>query len=218
VPYSALKQSGWLQKGWKNFTEQFPGERDFWIANFTARASRLELFEGQTPELGPAMRGLRWLLAMAEGCTAEQAHEYTWHSCKCTIIDRGFELGEDALALGMQGHWKDPMGPMSLKSARHKLTRPLEIVERICRRGLDDDPIEAAEEASSSSRPGPIQNMELEPAEERVINVKKPRGVLALVHRLRAGAPKTVCGLLPATSCRPAGEEAPVSCTRCMPK
>ena len=164
------------------------------------------------------MKGLRHLLAMAEGRTAEQAHEYTWHSCKCTIIDRGFELGEDPLALGMQGHWKDPMGPMSLKYARHKLTRPIEMVKRICSRGLLDDPIEAAEEASSSSRRVPIMNRELEPAEERVINSKKPRGVVATVHRLRAGAPKTVCGLLPASSCRTAGEDAPVSCTRCLPR
>ena len=53
VPDSAVKHHGWLQKGWKNFTEQFPGERDFWIPNFTAKSGRLEFFEGQTPELGP---------------------------------------------------------------------------------------------------------------------------------------------------------------------
>ena len=82
VPDSALRHPGWLQKGWKNFTEQFPGDRDYWIPNFTARAGKLEFFEGQTPELGPTMKGLRHLLAMAEGRTVEQAHEYTWHSCK----------------------------------------------------------------------------------------------------------------------------------------
>ena len=103
------------------------------------------------------------------------------------------------------------MGPMSQKYARHKLTRPVEMVRRICNRGLDDDPIELVEEASASSRPAPIQNRELEPAEERVINVKIPRGGVALVHRLRTGAPKTIYGLLLATSCRTAGEEAPVS-------
>ena len=70
------------------------------------------------------------------------------------------------------------MGPMSLKHARRKLARPVDMVRRICDRGLEYDPIEPVDEASASSGPDPILNRELEPAEERVINVKT-RGVIA---------------------------------------
>ena len=41
---------------------------------------------------------------------------------------------ENPMAIGLQGHWKDPMGAMPLKYTRKRLALPLAMVRRMCAR------------------------------------------------------------------------------------
>jgi hypothetical protein len=59
------------------------------------------------------------------------ANKFTWHSCKATIIDLAACQGENPMAIGFQGHWKDPTGPMPAKYVRKRGKIAMDMVKRV---------------------------------------------------------------------------------------
>jgi hypothetical protein len=75
---------------------------------------------------------MRMLLADAGQLTHAQAMQFTWHSMKVSMVNEGLQQGEEPMTVGLQGHWKDPNGPMPNKYTRRRLDKPLAMVRRIC--------------------------------------------------------------------------------------
>jgi hypothetical protein len=63
-------------------------------------------------------KAMRLLLAEAVQLTHTQAMQFTWHSMKVSVVNEGLQQGEEPMTVGLQGHWKDPNGPMPTKYTR----------------------------------------------------------------------------------------------------
>jgi hypothetical protein len=134
VPNVAMCKKGWLQEGWKLFQATMknnPAGRDFWIPYFAMESNALIVDHKQVCQYGPSLKAFRALLAEVGRMDWNQAKTFTWHSCKATIIDLAAYHGENPMAIGFQGHWKDPMGAMPSKYVRKRGRIATDMVHRV---------------------------------------------------------------------------------------
>jgi hypothetical protein len=144
----------------------------------------------------------------------DQARAYTWHSCKATILDTAAHQEENPLAIGLQGHWKDPTGAMPNKYTRKRMAIPLAMIGRVCKKVREEEesvPAQAAEQ----QEPEPAEQMVQAPEPWEFIATVTARAT-SKVHWFHTGAQFSVCGKL----CRargvpmgmPTGDDACMHC------
>jgi hypothetical protein len=76
-------------------------------------------------------KALRQLLADAGQLTYDQAMKFTWHSMKTTFIDQALVNAANPMDVGLQGHWRNPLGPMPVKYMRRRLDGPVRMVKEM---------------------------------------------------------------------------------------
>ena len=132
VANSGFAHPGWLEHGWNLFKNNLMHDSDYWMPRVYMQAGAVHLDASMPLDYSESMKVLRNLVAELMPCTVEQASVYTWHSCKTTVIDMAAHQEENPMAIGLQGHWKDPMGAMPLKYTRKRMALPLAMVRRMC--------------------------------------------------------------------------------------
>ena len=164
--------------------------------------SEFQMCPGQSMDYHESVLTLRAMLRAVGRMPIEERETYTWHSCKTTILDRAAHQEENPMAIGLQGHWKDPLGPMPMKYTRKRMAIPLAMVARVCKRVRDEEGSVEPPSAPEPNEPAPI----LPPAQEAVwlfytANSQAYR-VGAKVHAAKPGQPVSLCNKL--STCRAA--------------
>jgi hypothetical protein len=218
VPFVVADQSvqcqGWLHKGWAAFQQNLMSKRDFWMPHVSHKGGVFRMHLDQRMEYADSAKTFTAMLIAVGRLSPEQAEIFSWHSCKATILDTAAHQEENPLAIGLQGHWKDPTGAMPNKYTRKRMAIPLAMIGRVCKR------IRAEEE----SVPAPAaERREPEPAEQ-VVQTPEPWEFIAAVtaratskvHWFHTGAQISLCSRL----CRargvpmgkPMGDDACMQC------
>ena len=134
VANQSMQCQGWLLKGWTAFRDHLMTDRDFWMPHVQFKNEEFSMCPGQCMEYQESSQTLRAMLRIVGRILAEEADTYTWHSCKTTMFDQAAHQEENQMAIGLQGHWKDPMGAMPLKHTRQRMAIPLAMISRVCKR------------------------------------------------------------------------------------
>ena len=108
-------------------------DRYFWLPNVKVDNNIFTVELDREMDYSDTTKAMRYLLAEAGSLTYAEAMQYTWHSMKATMINAALHRAENPMVVGLQGHWKNPMGPMPVKYMRSKLEAPIAMVERVCR-------------------------------------------------------------------------------------
>ena len=133
VANQAMQCHGWLLKGWTAFRQSLMSDRDFWMPRVYYKNGEFQMCPGQRMDYQESALTLRAMLRVVGRILSEESEIYTWHSCKTTLLDKAAHQEENTMAIGLQGHWKDPMGPMPLKCTRKRMAIPLAMISRVCK-------------------------------------------------------------------------------------
>ena len=193
VANSGFAHPGWLEHGWNLFKKNLMHDSDYWMPRVYMQAGAVHLDASMELDYAESMKVLRNMVAELLPCTVEQASTYTWHSCKTTVIDMAAHQEENPMAIGLQGHWKDPMGPMPLKYTRKRLALPLAMVRRMCLR--QGPRLRAAGNPGRSSEPMPAQ-LHGADAKRFIVPGAALRGRQEAMYHVQSPwcANRTVCG------------------------
>jgi hypothetical protein len=161
VPDVSTSGHKWLGPGLERFRHELGGLRDYWMPNIALDRGTICLEHGKPMHYQDSLKAFRALLVevgAAQGLMVTEK-EYSWHSCKATMINQAARQEESGLGLALQGHWKDPNGKMPLKYARARMAIPLAMIKRVVQKNKDQQPAQATWSFVQSARAGSIADM-----------------------------------------------------------